>query len=264
MNSEELAKLARISLLEMTYHAKSAHVGSGLSAVDILAVLYSEIARVSPKTVDDPERDVVIVSKGHAAAAYYAVLAHKGFMALEDLRGYCENGSRLGGHVTSHGNPGVEFSTGSLGHGLPYAVGIAWARKQLSKKGQVYVLISDGECDEGTTWESALLANHLQLDNLTLIVDRNRLQSIRGTEETLALEPLAEKFNAFLWDVRECSGHDHSSLQQALVGSDRPRVVIAETVKGKGVSFMEDQVLWHYKPPGTRDLEEALKQIRSS
>lgn len=264
MNSEELAKLARISILEMTHRAKSAHVGSGLSAVDILAVLYSGLARVSPKTVNDPERDIVVVSKGHAAAAYYAILAHKGFMAIEDLRSYCENGSRLGGHVTSHGNPGVELSTGSLGHGLPYAVGIAWARKQLSEKGQVYVLISDGECDEGTTWESALLANHLQLDNLTLIIDRNRLQSIRGTEETLALEPLAEKFKAFLWDVRECPGHDHSALHRALVGSDRPRVVIAETVKGKGVSFMENQVLWHYKPPGSEDLVKALEQIRSS
>lgn len=248
----------------MCGHAKAAHIGSSLSVIDILAVLYSGAANIDPSTVDDPDRDVVIVSKGHAAAGVYAVLGNAGFFPLDWLDNYCVDGSPLGGHVTKGRVPGVELSTGSLGHGLPFGVGVALGRMRQGRGGHVFVVMSDGEQDEGSNWEAALLAGHHELVNLTVIIDRNGIQSLDSTEATMRLEPLADKWSAFGWDSLDVDGHDHATLGQALQSArsqPRPTVVIAHTVKGKGVSFMENQVLWHYRPPTGEALQQALQEL---
>lgn len=264
IRAEELAFKARQEILKMTSAAKASHVGSALSVIDILSVLYAGAANISPEKKDKPDRDVVILSKGHSASAIYSILAIQGFFPFDWLAKYCGNGAPLGGHVTSKGVPGVELSTGSLGHGLPYGLGIALSRKRSEKPGRVFVVMSDGECDEGTTWESALLANHHGLNNLTVIVDRNGIQSLKETEITLRLEPFAEKWRAFGWNVHEIDGHDYKSLTNSLEISDKPTVVIAKTTKGKGVSFMENSVLWHYRPPNENELNEALDEVRGA
>lgn len=269
VDSRALARASRISALRATNVGKSSHIGSCLSVIDILAVLYGGVARVRPDDPNDPSRDIVVLSKGHAAAGLYSVLAHSGFFPLEWLADYSRDGSRLGGHVTSTSVPGVELSTGSLGHGLPFGVGVALAAKREGNPRTVYIVMSDGECDEGTTWESALLAAHHGLDNLVVAIDRNHLQSLADTEETLRLEPFADKWIAFGWDVLTVDGHDHVALRRALGGPSgstedraRPRVVICETVKGKGVSFMENTVLWHYRPPDADALAAALSELQ--
>lgn len=260
-SAKELAYRARLEILKMTSMAKASHVGSALSVIDVLAVLYAEVANVSPENIGKEDRDIVILSKGHAASAIYSTLAIQGFFPLDWLNGYCANGAPLGGHVTSKGVPGVELSTGSLGHGLPYGLGIALSRKRFGESGRVFVVMSDGECDEGTTWESALLANHHGLDNLTVIIDRNGVQSLKETELTLRLEPFADKWCAFGWNVFEIDGHDYEILSKSMQPSDKPTVVIAKTVKGKGVSFMENSVLWHYRPPDQSELQRALDEV---
>lgn len=263
-SAPELALAARHEIITMTSAAKASHVGSALSVVDILSVLYSGAARISPGTITDKDRDVVILSKGHAAAALYSVLSLQGFFPNEWLQRYCENDAPLGGHVTFKGVPGVELSTGSLGHGLPYGLGIAMARKLSGLSGQVFVVMSDGECNEGTTWESAMIANHHNLDNLTVIVDRNRLQSLTSTEETLKLEPFEDKWKAFGWETRVEDGHDYEALSKAFMKSNRPTCVISETTKGKGVDFMENSVLWHYKSPAPDDVINAFSQLKAN
>ena len=259
--SEELALRSRRRILQITHRAQSSHVGSALSVVDILSVLYSGVANVSPETITDPLRDFIIFSKGHAAASMYSILAECGFIGHYELDTYCEDGTSFGGHVTHQGKPGVELSTGSLGHGLPYGMGIALANKLKNSNSKTYIIISDGECDEGTTWESALMANQFQLKNLVLVIDRNRIQSLAGTESTMALEPLADKWISFNWQVSVVDGHSHSELAKAFSKSDGPHCVIANTTKGKGVSFMEDKVLWHYRPPSETDLVNANLEL---
>ena len=249
----------------MVHRARASHVGSSLSVVDILAVLYGRVMRHRPVDPSWPDRDRLILSKGHAAAAGYAVLARSGYFPVELLETYCANGSPLAGHLTaSRDAPGVEFSTGSLGHGMPIAVGMALHIRRSNTSPRVYVVISDGECDEGSTWEAALLAAHHRLDSLTVIVDYNRIQSFGRVEEVIRLEPLGEKWRAFGWDVVEVDGHDHSALGSAL--TDRtpgmPRLVVANTVKGRGVSFMEDDLAWHYKNPDDAQLAMALDEIQ--
>lgn len=261
-NAERLAKLARVEILRMTFRAQASHVGSALSVVDILSTLYAGGAKIRKDNVDAVDRDIVILSKGHAASALYSVLAIQQFFPLSYLQSYCDNGALLGGHVTSNGLNGVELSTGSLGHGLPYGVGIALARKLYGVAGSVFVVMSDGECDEGTTWESALLANHHKLNNLTVIIDRNRIQSLGDTEKTLKLEPFKDKWEAFGWKALEIEGHHHLSLISA-INEDRggPKVIIANTTKGSGVSFMENSVLWHYRSPNNAELESAVQEV---
>ncbi len=261
-SAEDLALSARREIITMTSAAKASHVGSALSVVDILSVLYAEAANINPETKQAADRDIVILSKGHAASALYSVLSLQGFFPNEWLQRYCENDAPLGGHVTFKGVPGVELSTGSLGHGLPYGLGIAMARKMSGVSGRVFVVMSDGECDEGTTWESAMIANHHSLDNLIVIIDRNRLQSLTSTEETLKLEPFEDKWRAFGWETRVEDGHDHKALSKALMKSVHPICVIAETIKGKGVDFMENSVLWHYKSPTDDDVKIALSQLK--
>lgn len=242
-------------------------MASSLSSVDILSVLYAGGSNVHPDQVEAPERDVVIMSKGHAAAAAYAVLGHAGFFPLEWLDEYCSDGGPLGGHVTKGRVPGVEISTGSLGHGLPFATGIALARSRQGNPGRVFVVMSDGECDEGSNWEAALLAGHHRLGSLTVLIDRNGIQSLAGTEQTVRLEPLADKWAAFGWSVHDVDGHDHEEIAEGL-GRARdevqPTVLICRTVKGKGVSFMENQVVWHYRPPDEAELTAALSELRDA
>lgn len=260
-NPAELAFSARREILLMTNRAKASHVASALSVVDILSVLYTGSANISPQTVNKPDRDIVILSKGHATAALYSILALQKFFPKTWLEEYCKNDAPLGGHVSSKGVPGVELSTGSLGHGLPYGLGIAMSHKRNADNNRIFVVISDGECDEGTTWEAALVANHHQLDNLTVVIDRNKIQSLAGTEETLKLEPLEEKWKAFGWEVEVVDGHDFKSLNNSISNQTKPKCIIANTTKGKGVDFMEDSILWHYKSPSQDDLDMALKRI---
>ena len=248
----------------MCSQASAAHIGSSLSAIDILAVIYGRVANVSAASMDDPERDIVLISKGHAAAGVYSVMAHAGFFPVEWLDAYCQDGAALGGHVTS-GVPGVELSTGSLGHALPFGVGRALVAARAGSARRTFVVLSDGECDEGSNWEAALMAAHHDLANLTVVIDRNGLQSLTTTELTLRLEPLAEKWAAFGWAVSEVDGHDHAQLLQALGRRDgRPCVVIAKTIKGRGVDYMEDKVPWHYKSPNPDELASAVDQLRGN
>ena len=232
---------------------------------DLLAVLYGSILRVDPDRPDWPDRDRFVLSKGHGAAAVYAVLAELGFFPVERLRTYCQDGSTLAGHVVSRGVPGVEVSTGALGHGLPIGCGLALAAKRNESQHRVFVMLSDGECDEGSTWEAALFAPHHQLDNLIAIIDYNKLQSFGSVHDVLNLEPLAEKWSAFGWAVREVGGHVHQDLLDTLADvpfkPGKPSVLIAHTIKGKGVSFMEGLIEWHYKSPNTTQLAEALAQL---
>jgi transketolase len=262
VTTRALAAAVRSHALRMCHHAKSSHIGTCLSMADILAVLYGSVLRVDPKNPRWPERDWFFLSKGHGAAALYAVLAEKGFLPVADLARYGDDNSPLIGHA-SHLVPGVELSTGSLGHGLPVASGVALAGKREGAKRRVFCLMSDGELDEGSNWEAALFAPHHKLDNLCAVVDCNGIQSFGSVPEVLALEPLADKWTAFGWEVREVNGHDHDALAKA-VGpstSGKPVVVIARTVKGKGVSFMENQLLWHYRSPDDSELQRALAEV---
>ena len=258
-----LASNSRRTILEMTSRGNAAHVGSSLSALDLIAVAYTELTVLPLEWKAWTSENIVIFSKGHAAAALYSVLGHEGFFPKDWLSRYSQDGSELGGHVT-FGVPGVELSTGSLGHGLPFGVGVAVQRMRQNLPGRIVVVMSDGELDEGSTWESLLIASHHNLKNLVVLVDRNRLQSLEGTEETLALEPLNKKFEAFGWEVKIVDGHDHEDIEKALAvdtQSQKPRAIIGETTKGKGVSFMENEVKWHYRPPNPEELSAALKEL---
>jgi transketolase len=265
-SSAALARQIRRHVLRMVHKSRASHVGSCLSIADILAVLYGEVLRVKPAQPDWADRDRFVLSKGHAAAALYATLAERGFFPLEWLDTYCEDGSRLAGHVVHKGVPGVEVSTGSLGHGLPIAVGMALAAKRARADYRVFALLSDGECDEGSNWEAALFAPHHGLSNLVAVVDYNRIQSFGRTAEVLCLEPFADKWRAFGWRVEEVDGHDVRALA-AILSQRRaegpPTVVIAHTLKGKGVSFMEDRLLWHYRSPDATELERALAELEA-
>lgn len=261
MDSLELAKQARISALKMVNQANASHIASSLSVIDILSVLYSKFLGTGDNKVNS---NAVIVSKGHAAAGVYAILAHSGKMNIKLLESYGIDGSTLGGHLTHTGNEGIELSTGSLGHGLPYGIGMAIGFRLKQSDQKTYVVMSDGECDEGTTWESALLANHFMLKNLVVIIDRNRLQSLGSTENTIALEPLKGKWESFNWKVKVVNGHSHSQLTEALLTIEGPTCIIAETTKGKGVSFMEDAVVWHYRPPSDDELTRALLELQGN
>jgi transketolase len=268
MHSQSYQKLAsqiRRSALYMVHKANASHIGTCLSVADILAVLYSGILRVDPARPDWPDRDRFILSKGHGCAALYAVLAERGFFPKEWLDTYCQDGAHLAGHITHHNVPGVEVSTGSLGHGLPIGCGMALAGKHDNQPYRVFALLSDGECDEGSNWEAALFAPHHHLDNLIAIVDYNKIQSFGTVREVLDLEPLAQKWRAFGWAVREINGHDLEQIEDALKSVPfkigRPSCIIAHTVKGKGVSFMENQLAWHYKSPNDEQLKRALTEL---
>lgn len=249
----------------MTSRGRSSHVGSVLSCADIIAVLYAGVLRVDADNPGWELRDRFIMSKGHAGAGLYAALAELGFFPTQRLESHCQNGSSLCGHVAAQGIPGVEFSTGSLGHGLPVGAGIALALRLRGSASRTYVLLSDGELDEGSNWEAMMFAAHHRLAGLRAIIDYNKIQSLGPTEETVALEPLADKLRAFRWEVRECDGHDVTALEEALRGESEglPVAVIAHTTKGRGVSFMENSVLWHYRSPQGDELEAALAELET-
>ena len=261
---QELANSIRSHTLKMVHRANASHVGSCLSIADLLAVLYGQILKIDPANPNLPERDRFILSKGHATAILYAVLAERGFFPLEWLETYCQDGSLLTGHV-SHEVPGVEVSTGSLGHGLPIGCGMALAAKRDGESHRVFVLLSDGELDEGSNWEAILFAGHHQLDNLVAIVDYNKIQSFGNVKEVLDLEPLADKWQAFNWSVGEIDGHNLEEIahcfSQVPFEVGKPNIVIAHTIKGKGISFMENQLAWHYKSPNAEQLSQALTEL---
>ena len=265
MKTRLLAYKIRRHALEMTHLGKSSHIGSILSIADILAVLYAQVLRLDAANPKWPKRDRFILSKGHAGAGVYAALAECGFMPVEKLKSHYQDGSDLSGHVSHKGIPGVELSTGSLGHGLPVGCGVACKFKLDEEKNRVVVLMSDGECDEGSNWETILFASHHKLNNLTAIIDYNKLQSIKTTEETVALEPFADKWRAFGWHVVEVDGHDHKQLHAALTveatGKGKPTCILAHTTKGKGISFMENSVLWHYRSPQGEEYESAVAEL---
>jgi transketolase len=252
----------------MVHHARSSHVGSSFSIADLLAVLYGGVLRVDPRRPDWPERDRFILSKGHACAAVYAALAEGGFFSTDWLDSYYHDGSHLAGHITHHGVPGVEVSTGSLGHGLSIAAGMALAGKHENKSHRVFALLSDGECDEGSTWEAALFIPHHRLDNMVAIVDYNKIQSFGTVKEVLDLEPLAGKWQSFGWATREINGHDFKQIEDALLSvpfePEKPSCIIAHTTKGKGVSFMENQLAWHYRTPDDEELRRALAELEAA
>jgi len=266
LDPERMSRDIRRLTLEMTSRAKSSHVGSVFSAAEILATLYCRILNVKEGQPDWPDRDRFILSKGHGCAGLYAALALRGFFPVQRLKEFYVDGGSLYGHATHKGVPGVEVSSGSLGHGLAIAVGLASGAKRLGKSWRVYAVLSDGECDEGSIWEAALLAPAWQLDNLTVIVDYNKIQSLGRVDEVVPLEPFAEKWQAFRWNVKSVDGHDIAALSTALDPAEwkqdgRPHCVIAHTVKGKGVSFMEDDLLWHYRSPQGDELAKALSEV---
>lgn len=256
MNSEELAWKIRRHGIEMTHLSGGSHIGAILSVADIIAVFYSGVMNIDPKNPKKMDRDRFILSKGHAGASIYAALAENGFFEVEELKTHYQNGSRLSGHV-SHHLPGVDFSTGSLGHGLSAGVGMAYAAKKDGKSHKVYVVLGDGECDEGSVWEAALFANHFRLNNLVAIVDHNHMQSMDFQENTLEIEDFGEKWKAFGWNVIEMDGNSHEELNIAFEQAEKlskeeahkPTVIIANTIKGFGVSFMQNDILWHYRFP---------------
>lgn len=264
-NLTKLACRIRRNALNMTSRGKSSHIGSILSIADILAVLYGEFLVKDVKQPNAKNRDRFILSKGHAGAGVYAALAETGFFDTSELKKHYQNGSIFSGHISHKGIPGVELSTGSLGHGLGVGAGMALAAKRKDKRHGVYVLMSDGECDEGSNWEAILFAAHHKLDNLTAIIDYNKLQSLGSIQDTQGLEPFLDKWTTFGWRAEEIDGHDLgqilSALNQTREIGEKPNVIICHTTKGKGVSFMENSVLWHYRSPQGEELASALKEL---
>jgi len=265
-DSQAFARQIRAEAVQMVARAKASHIGGALSMADLLAVLYGEILCVRSDEPRWPERDRFILSKGHSCTALYAALALRGFFPKEELKTYGRDGARLMCHV-SHKVPGVEFSTGSLGHGLPFGCGRALAAKRRKNNWRVFVMLSDGDLDEGSNWEAILFAPQHQLDNLVAIVDYNKIQSLGSVNEVLELGPLANKFRAFRWAVKEIDGHNHEEIRAALTAlpwePGKPNCLIAHTVKGKGVSFMENKLLWHYRSPDAAQLKQALDEIKT-
>lgn len=268
MNIKDLALRIRRHAVQMTSRGKSSHIASVLSIADILAVLYGKVLRVKQNEPRWEQRDRFILSKGHAGAGVYAALAETGFFPKEWLLTHCGNGSKLCGHVSHIDIPGVEFSTGSLGHGLPVAAGMAYAAKLDRRAHRIFTLLSDGECDEGSNWEAILFAGHHRLSNLIAIVDYNKIQSLDSVERTMNLEPFAQKWSDFGWKILETDGHDHAKLMKALdvrpADSDKPTCIVAHTTKGKGVSFMENSVLWHYRSPQNEEFESAMEELKEN
>ena len=262
--SKQFSVNVKVEALKMVSAAKASHIGGALSMADLLSVLYTQTLRIGPHEAKWEDRDRFIISKGHACTSVYAALALRGFFSIEELATYGKDGSRLMSHI-SHKVPGVEFSTGSLGHGLPFACGKALSAKRTGKSWRSFVMLSDGELDEGSNWEAILFAPHHRLDNLVAIVDYNKIQSLGSVAEVMELDPLADKFRAFRWSVKEIDGHDHGAISAALskipFEKGKPSCLIAHTVKGKGVDFMENTLKWHYSSPGPELLQMALEQI---
>lgn len=258
-----IAKRIRRHVVTMSHQAQAPHVGSALSCADILTTLYFGVAKLDPRMPRDAHRDRIILSKGHAAATLYACLAERGFFPVERLAEFARDGSTLAEHPSYPTLPGVECTTGSLGHGLGVGAGMAAGMRIAGGTGRVFVVLSDGECNEGSTWEAALWAPAQRLTSVCCIIDANGLQATGRTEEVSRIEPLVGKWREFGWEAREVDGHDLGALVEALSRRDgeRPIAIVARTTKGKGVSFMEDDIEWHYRPPSSEDLSRALVEL---
>lgn len=268
VNTADLAAISRrirARLVEMSHVAETPHLGSSLSCVDMLVAAYWGFLRIDPSHPLDPNRDRFILSKGHAATALYAALAERGFFDPKLLDTYNEDGAALPEHPGLQCVPGVEAATGSLGHGLPIALGMALAARIQGRPTRCLVLMSDGECEEGSVWEAAMFAPAQKLDTVTVMIDYNKWQATGRSDEIMALAPLAEKWRAFGWDALEVDGHDLDALLAALRrepdGTGRPRAIVCHTVKGKGVSFMEDDNNWHYRIPTAEEVEKARVEL---
>ena len=272
-NSEQLAWLIRRHGIEMTHLSCGSHIGAIMSVADVVAVLYADVMKYDPKNPQWEGRDRFILSKGHAGASIYAALAEEGFFPVEELKTHYANGSRLSGHV-SHHVPGVDFSTGSLGHGLSAACGMAYAaRKDRRDDHRVFVVLGDGECNEGSVWEAALFANHFRLNNLIAIVDHNHMQSLDFNENTIEIEDFGGKWKAFGWNVIEINGNSHVELKAAFAKAEelrneeshKPTVIIANTIKGCGVTYMQNDILWHYRfPHDGWEYDEAVTEMHEN
>ncbi len=258
------AQRIRARSVAMTSIMQSGHLGSSLSMADIIAVLYSSILSVDPENPKRPDRDRFVLSKGHAAAGVYAALAEKGFFPEEWLKEYYTDNGKLCGHI-SHHVPGVEFSTGSLGHGLPFGIGLALAARYRKQEHRIFVMLSDGDCNEGSTWEAVMFAAQQKLDNLIAVVDYNRVQALGPSEQVIDLDPLSEKFKLFGWSALEIDGHNYSEIEGAFSRlpqkAGKPSAVIARTVKGKGIRSIENTVSSHYKAIPQEKLEEVYKEL---
>jgi len=260
---KEAASEIRKIVLRLIHETCSPHIGSSLSCVEILIALYFRLLDVSPRSAKDPNRDRFILSKGHACPTLYAVLYKKNFLSQADLDGFAQDGGALEHHPAMDLSRGIEISTGSLGHGLNMGTGMALAARIDGRSYRVFVLMSDGELNEGSNWEAIMFAGHHKLTNLIALVDANKIQALGRTKEVLDLEPFGPKWSSFGWHVQEIDGHDFEQIFGAFenLSSTRPNVIILHTVKGKGVSFMEDRLLWHYKSPDAQEYRIALEEI---
>lgn len=264
MNLADRANTLRKMVYKIAYYAGGGHMGASFSAADILAVLYfGEVMRYDPKNPNWEERDRFILSKGHGCYALYAALSEAGYFSREELWNVGKPGSVFGGHPKIHDIPGIEASTGALGHGLSFGIGISYANKVDQSDSHTYVMLGDGECQEGSVWEGALSAPTLELGNLTVIVDHNKLQAMDDLENIIRMKPLGDKWRMFGWNVIEINGHDHKEIKEALLErkANIPTLVIANTVKGKGVSFMEGVPIWHFRMPNEEEEEVLLKDL---
>jgi len=262
---EDLAADLRVDVIKEVFKAGSGHPGGSLSAADIMTALYFNEMNIDPDNPDMPERDKFVLSKGHAAPILYAALANKGFFPKEELASLRKLGSILQGHPNMHKVPGVEMSTGSLGQGFSVSVGMALANKMDKNPGRVYVLLGDGELQEGIVWEAAMAAAHYGLSNMCAIVDNNGLQIDGNNDDVMRVQPIDEKFKAFGWNVQVIDGHDFDQIFQALENAraekGKPSVIVAKTIKGKGVSFMEDKAGWHGKAPSEEEAQKAVAEL---
>ena len=261
---EEICREIRKKIFIQAYHAGGGHMGAAFSMADIISVLYfDDVLKYDASNPRWEERDKFILSKGHASYALYAVLAKAGYYPENELLCVGQPGSKFGGHPKLHEIPGVEASTGALGHGLSFAIGIAYADKVDNKGNHIYVVLGDGECQEGSIWEGALSALTLELDNLTVIVDHNKLQAMDDLENIVRMKPFADKWRAFGWNVIEIDGHDCAQIKKALISRrfGKPTLVVANTVKGKGVSFMENVPIWHYRMPNEQELPILMEEL---
>lgn len=263
---KEFARRVRIDVAKINTRTRDSHIGGGYSAVDIMAVLYTRILNITRDNLDDPNRNVFILSKGHIAATMFSVLANAGIIPYEDLDKHLVNGENYAGHTRRYTVPGIEMSAGSLGHGSCVGCGMAYAKKVQGYKGNVYVLMGDGECNEGSVWESAMFAARFKLSNLVLIVDRNHLQAYGSDEQVLNMGDMVAKFRSFGCHAVEVDGHNYENIYAELKETmsrqrERPTVIVADTIKGKGVSFMENKLEWHFKSPNEEQLRQALEEL---
>lgn len=264
IKSEELAWKIRRHAIDMVHDAHASHIGGILSCADLVAVLYADVAKYDPANPQWDERDRIILSKGHNGVAIYATLAECGFFPISTLASYGHNGSLFSCHI-SHKVPGVELSTGSLGHGVCIACGMAINAKRKGQNYRVFAIVGDGECNEGSIWEMAMLSAQNQLNNFTVIIDQNGMQAMGFTKEIINMEPMAQKWRAFGWHVAEVQdGSNHNMLRRAFqeYSHNKPKVIIARTIKGNGISFMENQLLWHYRDPQGEFYEKAVEELQ--